>query len=140
MCKKLSGHEAPVGPPQITMTSLSLSGSQVMEAKSLAAVVRTEIPAVGLMEKCPDGNLAFPIRVPVIRDNAVRYGLTAVIRPEPIADMLARQSIPGGWTVSIFDRRKFSGGALTHERAISGGPLASHCCRCSAWYRIERHM
>lgn len=55
------------------------------------------------MVKGPNGNLAFPVRVPVVRDGAVRYVLTAVVRPEAIADVLARQSIPEGWAVSIFD-------------------------------------
>ncbi|MDQ0608119.1 signal transduction histidine kinase/ActR/RegA family two-component response regulator [Variovorax sp. W1I1] len=77
--------------------------SEAVEPESLAAVVRTRKPAVGLMAKGPNGNQAFPVRVPVIRDDAVRYVLTAVVRPEAIGEVLARQSIPEGWTVSIFD-------------------------------------
>jgi signal transduction histidine kinase/ActR/RegA family two-component response regulator len=79
------------------------SGAQAMEPVSLAAAVQTQMPVVGSMVKGPNGNLAFPVRVPVLRDGAVRYVLTAVVRPEAIGDVLARQSIPEGWTVSIFD-------------------------------------
>ena len=79
------------------------AGAEVVEPASLAEVVRTGMPAVGSLVTGPGGNLAFPVRVPVVRDGAVRYVLTAIVRPEAISAVLARQRVPEGWTVSIFD-------------------------------------
>ncbi|QSI33291.1 response regulator [Variovorax sp. RKNM96] len=98
------------------------SGAQAMEPESLAAVVRTQKPVVGLMVKGPNGNLAFPVRVPVVRDGAVRYVLTAVVRPEAIADVLARQSIPEGWSVSIFDAGNFRVARSREDERFRGMP------------------
>ncbi|MFM9924416.1 ATP-binding protein [Variovorax sp. H27-G14] len=78
-------------------------GAGVVESESLAQVVRTGQPAVGPLTPGPRGNLAFAVRVPVVRDDAVRYVLTAVVRPEAIHAVLTRQRVPEGWAVSIFD-------------------------------------
>lgn len=75
----------------------------VVEADSLAEVVRTGAPAIGNMTAGPAGNMAFAVRVPVIRDGTVRYVLTAIVRPEAVGAVLMRQRIPEGWAVSVFD-------------------------------------
>jgi signal transduction histidine kinase/ActR/RegA family two-component response regulator len=76
---------------------------EVVEAASLAEVIRTRQPGIGVLTPGPRGNLAFAVRVPVIRDDTVRYVLTAIVRPEAIGAVLARQRVPEGWTVSVFD-------------------------------------
>jgi signal transduction histidine kinase/ActR/RegA family two-component response regulator len=79
------------------------TGEGVVEAASLAQVVRTGQPAVGPLIPGPRGNLAFAVRVPVLRNDEVRYVLTAIVRPEAIHTVLTRQRVPEGWAVSIFD-------------------------------------
>jgi signal transduction histidine kinase/ActR/RegA family two-component response regulator len=70
---------------------------------SFDAVVRTRAPAVGGLLKALDGDLAYPVRVPVIRNGELRYVLSAIVKPEQILDVLNRQRVPGDWVVSIFD-------------------------------------
>ena len=77
--------------------------SEVVERASFDEAVRTGKPVVGTMARGPSGNFAFPVRVPVVRDGAVRHVLTAIVRPESIAAVLRAQRIPDGWSVSVFD-------------------------------------
>jgi hypothetical protein len=79
------------------------TGENVVEAASLAQVVRTGQPAVGPLTPGPRGNPAFAVRVPVTRNDEVRYVLTAIVRPEAIHAVLTRQRVPEGWAVSVFD-------------------------------------
>lgn len=88
-------------------------GGQVNDLLSLSKVVQTGQPAIGPMTKGPRGNLAFPIRVPVLRDGQVRFVLTAIVRTDAVAAVLKQQQIPEGWNVSVFD-----GNALRVARAI----------------------
>src|SRR5258705_2981137 len=75
----------------------------IQERRSFEAVVRTRAPVVGNLVKGLDGNLQFPIRVPVIRNGALRYVLTALITAEGILDVVQRQGLPDDWVISIFD-------------------------------------
>ena len=88
-------------------------GGRVNDLSSHSQVVQTGRPAIGPMTRGPKGNLAFPIRVPVLRDGQVRFVLTAIIRPDAVAAVLKRQQIPEGWNVSVFD-----GNSLRVARAI----------------------
>ena len=83
--------------------AVSGASNEVVEAASLAQVVRTGQPAVGPLTPGKKGNLAFAVRVPVVRNDEVRYVLTAIVRPEAISAVLTRQRVPEGWAVSIFD-------------------------------------
>lgn len=85
------------------VTGANGANDEVVEAASLAQVVRTGQPAVGPLMPGKRGNLAFAVRVPVVRNDEVRYVLTAIVRPEAIAAVLTRQRVPEGWAVSIFD-------------------------------------
>ena len=85
------------------VTGANGANEEVVEAASLAQVVRTGQPAVGPLMPGKRGNLAFAVRVPVVRNDEVRYVLTAIVRPEAIAAVLTRQRVPEGWAVSIFD-------------------------------------
>jgi signal transduction histidine kinase len=86
-----------------TEGAVASPADDVVESASLAQVVRTGQPAVGPLMPGRKGNLAFAVRVPVLRGDAVHYVLTAIVRPEAIAAVLARQRVPEGWSVSIFD-------------------------------------
>ncbi len=79
------------------------SSASVVERSSFDAAVLNRRPVAGSMARGAGGNLAFPVRVPVVRDGAVKYVLTAIIRPEAIAAVLRAQRVPEGWYVSVFD-------------------------------------
>ena len=65
--------------------------------------MRTRAPTVGNLTRGVDGALLFPVRVPVLRDGELRYVLTAVVKPDAILDVIARQRVPDDWVISIFD-------------------------------------
>ncbi len=52
----------------------------------------------------PGGAVAFPVRVPVIRKERTVYGLTAVIRPQAVTDVLHSTGLPSSWVGWITDR------------------------------------
>ncbi|GKT17724.1 hypothetical protein AVHY2522_16195 [Acidovorax sp. SUPP2522] len=79
------------------------TSANVVKRSSFDATVLTRRPVAGSMARGAGGNLAFPVRVPVVRDGVVKYVLTAIIRPEAIAAMLRAQRVPEGWYVSVFD-------------------------------------
>lgn len=88
-------------------------GSQVNDLPSHLQVVQTARPVVGAMTQGRKGNLAFPVRVPVLSEGQVRYVLTAIVRTEAVAAVLKAQQVLEGWNVSVFD-----GNALRVARAI----------------------
>ncbi|WP_427159777.1 hybrid sensor histidine kinase/response regulator [Aliinostoc sp. HNIBRCY26] len=77
------------------------------EPASVRRVVATQQPTVGdlalvrLKQK-----LAFPVRVPVIRDGKLRYVLTAIITSEALTRVLKTQTtVDGEWTRTVVDSR-----------------------------------
>ena len=78
----------------------------VLERTSFDEALRNGRPVVGRLARGERGNLAFPVRVPVVRDGTVRFVLTAIVRPESIAAVLRSQRVPDGWAVSVFDAQQ----------------------------------
>ncbi|WP_257452856.1 ATP-binding protein [Archangium lipolyticum] len=80
----------------------------VADTESFTRVVETHQPVIGNLAVGQGARraLAFPVRVPVMRDGALRYVLTAVITPESLTDMVTRQA-PGNeeWTRTLVDSR-----------------------------------
>src|SRR5437868_3252445 len=77
------------------------------EPASVEQVVATRRPAVGSIARGRlDGDYAVPVRVPVIHRDRVVYVLTAVINPQSIVEVLARQRMPADCVGTVFDRRK----------------------------------
>ncbi|ATB31958.1 hybrid sensor histidine kinase/response regulator [Melittangium boletus DSM 14713] len=77
------------------------------ERESFMRVIQTHEPTVGRIAtgKGSAGALAFPIRVPVMRDGSLRYVLTAVITPESLVQVVASQGSSGEeWTRSLVDQ------------------------------------
>ena len=70
---------------------------------SFAEAVRSASPVIGSLVRGPQGLWAVPVRVPVVRDGAVRYVLTAALKPEAFVGVLERQGLPANWVVSVFD-------------------------------------
>ncbi len=75
------------------------------EPVSLERVLRLRKPAVGdLAQGRRNGNLAFPIRVPILRGGELRYVLTAVLTPEAIGSLVAHELTgPEEWTRTVVD-------------------------------------
>jgi len=95
----------------------------VVEPASLAQVVATRTPQVGPLVRGPRGNFAFAIRVPVVRGGETRYILSAIVSPDAIAQVIARQRIPDDWVVSVFDSaNKRVVRSRDHARYLGGMP------------------
>ncbi len=75
-----------------------------LDRPSLVRAVTTRGPAIGDLTRHPDGELAFAVRVPVIRDQDVRYVLSAVVRPRAVARIAAAGGLAKeDWTRSVTD-------------------------------------
>ena len=48
--------------------------------------------------------LLFAVRVPVVRDGAVKYVISALVEPSMIAQVVEKQSIPETWALGVLDR------------------------------------
>ncbi len=76
----------------------------VVETECLKAAVRTAKPQVGSLSQARGRN-AVALRVPVVKDGAVRYVLTGVVDPASILAIVARQRVPDDWVISVFDSK-----------------------------------
>ena len=73
---------------------------------SLEIIHRTRQPVVndiafGLATQAWD----IAVRVPIVRDDEIRYILTGVVRPEAFRGVLASQQLPAGWRGYVIDRK-----------------------------------
>ena len=75
----------------------------ILERPSFERVVRTRVSTVGNLATGPQGELLFPVRVPVLRNGELLYVLTALVRPEDILEVIKQQRVPDDWIISIFD-------------------------------------
>ena len=75
----------------------------VAEMQSFDRVIGMRRPVVGSLTQHSQIEWLFAVRVPVVRDGVVRYVVTALIRPERIRQVLARQGVPDDWVISIVD-------------------------------------
>ncbi len=74
-----------------------------VEHESLEEALHSSAPVVGALVRGPSGAWTVPVRIPVLREGAVRYVLTAMVKPQTFVDMLNRQRLPQDWVVSVFD-------------------------------------
>lgn len=79
------------------------ASSTVAEPRSLEALLRTGVPQVGSMSQGPGGIWGIPLRVPVDIDSSTRYVLTAVLKPQAVADVIANRRLPTGWVNTVLD-------------------------------------
>lgn len=88
-----------------TRRSLDAPLPPVSEPTSLRRIIETQQPTVGDLALGRLGdNLAFPVRVPVMRDGELKYILTAVITPGALASVVEEQApIDGEWTRTVVD-------------------------------------
>ncbi|HET9664099.1 MAG TPA: ATP-binding protein [Burkholderiales bacterium] len=111
------------------------------EDESVARVVQTQKPAIGDMLVGPTTKRwDFAVRVPIVRDGAVKYILSAVINPSAIQGLLTVQNLPPDWIGVVLDRNDRIVARTVHpEKGI--GQLARQTLRealagsDSGWYR-----
>jgi signal transduction histidine kinase len=59
---------------------------------------------IGGVAPGPDSNvMGIAVRLPLLRDGAVRYVLQFILKPEAMARLLARQGYPSTWTIGLID-------------------------------------
>ena len=91
----------------------------IAEPRSFAEVIRTGIPQVGSMSKGPGGVWGVPLRVPVHQGDTVHYVLTAVLRPQGVADVIANRRLPAGWVNTVLDSNGLRiARSLNHEETL----------------------
>jgi len=66
-------------------------------------VVARGAPAVGHLMPGPQGDFFVPIAVPVVRDGAVRYVLSAAVPVRTFSEVLTAQRVPENWVCAILD-------------------------------------
>ena len=76
----------------------------VVEPDSFHRLLDTRSPTVGVVKSPPGGGaeFVFPIRVPVFRDGALKYTLSAIVNVDSLTRVVPRQ-LPEEWTRSILD-------------------------------------
>lgn len=79
----------------------------VAERRSFDLVLTSRRPAIGDVVKSPLSDThVFAVRTPVLRNGAVVYVLTAVVKPGSLVEVLARQRLPTDSVATIFDHSK----------------------------------
>lgn len=105
-------------PDWLTLTLVLPSGREVLDVRdpdrsspapvidraSFDLVVRTQAPAVGsVVSRAPSARYYVPVRVPVRREDAIRYVLSAEVAAESIGDLLVEQRLPPDWVGVVVD-------------------------------------
>jgi signal transduction histidine kinase/ActR/RegA family two-component response regulator len=117
--------------------------NKIIDSETYRQVVSTGQPAIGGMVVGREGRGGFAVRVPVLRGGVTTYVLTAVIRPQGLADALYFNDLPRSWHAWLVDQngnivsstgpaniagRPGTGFATIHADdggAVSGGELAT---------------
>jgi signal transduction histidine kinase/ActR/RegA family two-component response regulator len=111
---------------------------RVSDTASFDAVVNGARPEIGHVAAGPRGNWAVPMRLPILRDGAVRYILTAPIRPDAFLRLIQEQHFPDGWAAGLLDS---TGRFVARVPERAPGSLASTDLRDAlagapeGWYR-----
>ncbi|WP_194722625.1 hybrid sensor histidine kinase/response regulator [Noviherbaspirillum malthae] len=96
--------------------------TRVNDPESLMRVISDREPLVGKTVKGPRGEIAFPVRVPVIENGRLTYVLSAAIKPTRILEFLQRQQMPPDWVVSIHDAANLRvARSKDHEQTVGTG-------------------
>ena len=110
----------------------------VRDMTSVAEAARALRPVIGPVSATSSSAPGVPVRVPVIRDGAIVYVLSAVVRPDSFEDIIRQQRLPDGWISGIVD----SGGRfVARVPPRPAGELSSVAFRAAlsqgpeGWYR-----
>ncbi|WP_407290847.1 ATP-binding protein [Stutzerimonas zhaodongensis] len=73
------------------------------DPQSFTDFMRSADLQVGNMAQGPSGAWGMPLRVPVQVGSEIRYVLTAVVKPQAIADVINNRRLPPGWVNTVID-------------------------------------
>lgn len=92
----------------------------VADPASLQQVLALRRPVVGHIARGKSGKFAVPVRIPVSDGAGRLYALTAVVRPDRIERVIARQRAPAGSVLGVMDA---TGSLVARSRpTVLGGP------------------
>jgi signal transduction histidine kinase len=101
-------------------------GGPEADRDSFELAARIGEPVIGGLTRWGERGWGVPLRMPVMRDGAPIYVVSAVLRPDAFADLLRAQRMPEGWVVAIADR---SGTIVGRLPPVPPGTLASESWR-----------
>ena len=80
----------------------------VTDTESFNAVVRTRKPVLGGLGpyQAAIGKQLVSLRVPVLRDDELRYVLTIGLLPDQLGTILAQAGLPAGWAGTVVDAKE----------------------------------
>ena len=79
------------------------AGGRVVEAASHRKTVQSAQPQVGAIAIGPQGQAAFAVRAPAIRDGRVRYVVSIVLDPMALTRLLELAGPPEPWSIMVLD-------------------------------------
>ena len=96
--------------------------------ESFDKVLQTKNPAILELVKGPMSGWVFGVRIPVLRDSAVKYVLSAIIEPSRLGAILAEQRLPNSWLGVILDHDRHLVARTRSEEKFIGekGLLVQH--------------
>ena len=95
--------------------------TSIVERPSFDRVIRTRASAIGDLTRHQKPEWLFAVRAPVLRDDEVKYVLTALVSPTVIRDVLIRQSVPADWVISVVDTKGLRvARSRAHEETLGG--------------------
>jgi PAS domain S-box-containing protein len=78
----------------------------VIDRETFDEAVRSGLPAIGNLSEVISNEANVNLYVPVLRQDRVKYVLTAVIGPQALGAILAQQKLPSEWVGTVVDRKK----------------------------------
>ncbi|OFA01845.1 ATP-binding protein [Duganella sp. HH101] len=104
-----------------TMDPWGAPPAPLADPASLRQLLATRQPVVGHVARGPLGRAAFPVRVPAVDQDGDLYTLTAVIRPDRMLRVIARQQVPDGAVISIRDGAQLAVARSKDQAGTVGG-------------------
>lgn len=100
----------------------AVAAGQVVDTMSHREVVERRQPVVGHMMQGPNGDMAFAMRAPIMREGQLKYVVSAVVAPDAIARLLADVHLDPDWIGTVIDGGGYvvartTGLALVGEKA-----------------------
>jgi PAS domain S-box-containing protein len=103
---------------------------------TLDAVLSSGQPVIGGIERIEErGVPAVVLAVPILRDGAIRYVLSAAVRADGFSQALSELQVPQDWTLTVLDREHRIVGRSRAAEAVVGtratGTLTGEIARAS---------
>lgn len=97
----------------------------VIERETLEEVLRSGLPAVSNLFNTDTIGGSVNIYVPVLRDDKVKFIVTAVLEPQAFTEILIQQRLPTDWVGTIIDRKRTVVGRTRSQEQFVGKPAGS---------------